>query len=57
MSRYSSHDLTEFEFHDAWADEIRREGDALTFWVKHLNLHASAPENPYPRTWNWAGLC
>lgn len=49
MSRYSSHDLTEFEFHDAWADEIRREGDALTFWVKHLNLHASAPENPYPQ--------
>ena len=49
MSRYSSHDLTEFEFHDAWAEEIRREGEVLTCRVKHLNLHADAPGNPYPQ--------
>lgn len=49
MSRYSSGDLTEFEFHDAWAEEIRREGEALTCRVKHLNLHPSAPEPPYPQ--------
>lgn len=49
MSRYSSHDLTEFEFHDAWTDEIRREGEVLTCRVKHLNLHADAPGNPYPQ--------
>lgn len=49
MGRYSSRNLMEFEFHDAWADEIRRKGDVLTCRVKHLNLHASAPENPYPQ--------
>lgn len=49
MSRYSSRNLTEFEFHDAWAEEIRWAGDVLTCRVTHLNLHASALENPYPQ--------
>lgn len=49
MSQYSSRNLTEFEFHDAWAEQIRWENGVLTCRVKQCNLHASAPENPYPQ--------
>lgn len=47
MSRYSSSNLTEFEFHDAWAEEVHWEGDVLTCRVKQCSLHANALENPY----------
>lgn len=47
MNRYSSSNLTEFEFHDAWAEEVHWEGDVLTCRVKQCSLHANALENPY----------
>ncbi len=49
MGKYSSRNLMEFEFHDAWAEKIRWEGNTLICRVKQCNLHASAPENPYPQ--------